>query len=182
MIHHRRKLTTVAMLACFFMSEALSSNGFASSQTYGHQVTIRVPSYLFIDSDQKDLNLSFNDSRSGSESSAQTIVHTVRGNGMMQAEGAPAVIAKLEGPFPDMDLKVKVGPYTKEGGNTELGAVSQDFVTLADSDIPIAQKANVTGDGKLLRGQIAMTYKAVANSSLTSGEYSRRLTLTLTDI
>ena len=101
---------------------------------------------------------------------------------MAQSEGAPAVSARLDGPFPDFDLKVKVGPYTKEGGNTELSAYADDFISLKESDLPLAKKSNSLGDGKLLRGQIAMTYKAVATSLLTSGEYSRELTLTLTDI
>ena len=175
------KLILLVLLA-FVLGAKVSTLLFASSESYSHRVTISVPSYLFIDSDQKNLDLSFSDYKSGAESNAQTVVYTVRGNGLTQSEGAPAVTAKLDGPFPDIDFKAKVGPYTKEGGNAELGAVSADFVTINESDVPLAKKANSLGDGKLLRGQIAMTYKAVATSSLTSGEHSRQLTVTLTDI
>ena len=180
MIQYTKSVGLVLLI--FTLGAKLPALTFASSESYSHHVTISVPSYLFIDSDQKDLNLSFADYKSGAESSAQAVVYTVRGNGLTQSEGAPAVSARLDSDFPDMDFKVKVGPYTKEGGNAELSAVSGDFVTLSESDIPLAKKANTQGDGKLLRGQIAMTYKAVATSPLTSGEYSRQLTVTLTDI
>ena len=154
----------------------------ASSQTYSQRVTIQVPSYLFIDSDSKDFNLSFLGQQSAAETNTQTVVYTVRSNGMMQSVGAPAIIASLDGDFPGIDLKVKVGPYTKEGGNTELSAVAGDFVSIGSAGTPLVKKGTSDGDGKLLRGQIAMTYKAIATSSLSSGEYSRGLTITLTDV
>ena len=154
----------------------------AASQTYSQRVTIQVPSYLFIDSDQRDLNLSFLGQQSGAETNTQTVVYTIRGNGMMQSEGAPAITASLDGDFPSIDLKVKVGPYTKEGGNTELSAVAGDFISIGLAGTSLVKKGTSVGDGKLLRGQIAMTYKAIATSSLSSGEYSHGLTITLTDV
>ena len=177
----------VSRLTSFFFSVFLagltsSTSALASSQTYSQRVTIQVPSYLFIDSDQRELNLSFLGQQSGAETNTQTVVYTIRGNGMMQSEGAPAVIASLDDDFPNMDLKVKVGSYTKEGGNTELSAVASDFISVGPSETPLAKKGISAGDGKLLRGQIAMTYKAVATSTLSSGEYSRQLIVTLTDI
>lgn len=164
------------------LTRAVSPVLFASQESFRQQVTISVPTYLFFDSDQKDLNFSFSDYHSGAESNSQTVVYQVKSNGLMQSEGAPAVMAKLDGSLPDMELQVKVGSYSKEGGNSELAPVSGDFVTLNESDIAIAKKANSQGDGKLLRGQIAMTYKAIATSNLTAGEYARQLTLTLTDV
>lgn len=155
---------------------------FSSSETYTNQVTVRVPSHLFINADQKDLNLSFSDYKKGSESNTQSIVYTVSGNNMTQSDGATAVSARLDGVFTDIDLKVQVGTYTKEGGNTELRGVSSDFVVIGDSETAVVQKANTTDDGKLLRGQIAMTYKAVATDNLSSGDHSRQLTITFTDI
>ena len=158
------------------------SSSFPSSETFTNHVTIEVPSYLFIGSDQKDLNFSFSDYKEGAETNAQMVTYQVRGNHMMQAEGAPAVTAKLDGTFPNIDFKVQVGTFIKEGGDTELGPLSSAFISLGESETPIAAKKNSIGDGKLLRGQIVMTYKAVAKSRLTSGEYSHQLMVTLTDV
>lgn len=156
--------------------------GYSSSETYANRVTISVPPSLFIHGDQKDISLSFSDARSGAESNMQSVTYTVRSNNMTQSEGAAAVTARLDGDFPNMELKVQVGPYTKEGGNAELRAISSGYVAITDTETPLAAKANAVGDGKLLRGQIAMSYKAVATDNLSSGEYSRELTITLTDV
>jgi len=172
----RAYLTVFAMIVC------LQPSASSSSQTYSNHVTIEVPSYLFIEGDRKDLNLKFSDYKPGSETETQTVAYTVMGNGMMQSEGAPAVTARLEGTFPDIDFKARVESYAKQGGNTELGAVVPDFVTVKDSDTVLARKANSTGDGKLLRGQLQVSYKAVAATSLQAGEYAQGLTLTLTDV
>ena len=166
----------------FTMMTCLQSSALSSSETYTNHVTIEVPSYLFIEGDRKDLNFKFSDYKPGSESETQTVAYTVMGNGMMQSEGAPAITARLDGTLPDIDFKARVESYAKQGGNTELGAVVPDFVTVKDSDTVLARKANSTGDGKLLRGQLQVSYKAVAAASLQAGQYAQGLTLTLTDV
>lgn len=154
----------------------------ASSETFSNTVTVEIPSYLFIEGDKGNLDLSFNDYRPGSETNTQSVVYTVMGNSFTQSEGAPAVTARLDGTFPDIDLKARMEAYTKEGGNAELGAASGDFITVGPSDTTLAKKAHATGDGKLLRGQMQVAYKAVATSSLKAGTHSQQLTLTLTDV
>ena len=155
---------------------------YSSSETSSNRITIEVPPYLFINSDQRDLRLTFSDYKTGAESNTETVVYTVMGNNMTQSDGAPAVIARLDGSFPAIDFKARVGAYLKQGGNMELGAISSDFVSIGDSETPLARKANSSGDGKLLRGQIEVSYKAVATVPLTAGQYSQQLTLTLTDV
>ncbi len=170
-------LIVIAILTAF------AGYGFSSTETYSNQVTIEVPSYLFIEASQKNLNLTFSDYQPGSETQTETVVYTVKGNGMMQSEGSAAMTARLDGgTFPNMDFKARVGAYTKQGGNTELGAALSDFVVIKNSDTTLARKANSTGDGKLLDGQIEVAYKAVAANSLQPGKYSQDLTLTLTDV
>jgi len=172
----RMYLIFITILVCF------QPTAFTSSETYTNHVTVEVPSYLFIEGDRKDLDFKFFDYRSGSETETRTVAYTVMGNGMMQSEGAPAMTVRLDGMFPDIDFKARVESYAKQGGNTELGAVVPDFVTVKDSDTVLARKANSTGDGKLLRGQLQVSYKAVAAASLQAGEYAQGLTLTLTDV
>lgn len=155
---------------------------FSLSDTASNRVTIRVPSYLFIEADQKDVNLLFSDYRSGSESNTETVSYRVMGNSLGQSDGAPVVTAKLDGDFPNIDFQVRMGNYTKDGGNTELGPVSSNFISLNESETPIAKKNNSVGDGKVLKGQMAVDYKAVAKNSLIAGEYTKQLTLTFTDI
>lgn len=169
-------------IICLALLSSFMSESMASSQTASNRVTIEVPPYLFIDSDRQNLTLSFSGYDSGSETNAQQVVYTVTGNGMSQSEGAPAIIAQLDNEFPDIEFMVQVGPFIRDGGNTELHPSSSGFVAVDTSTTALANKANSTGDGKLLRGRITMTYKAVAQSTLSSGEYSRQLIITLTDV
>lgn len=156
--------------------------GFPSSETFKNSVTVEIPSYLFIEGDKRDLNFSFDDYRAGTETQSQSVVYTIMGNSFTQSEGAPAVTARLDGIFPDIDFRARMEAYTKEGGNAELGAASGDFISVGQAETILAKKANATGDGKLLRGQMQVAYKAVATSSLKAGTHSQQLTLTLTDV
>lgn len=170
------------ILIIFAILYKSSSLCFAASETFTNQVTVEVPSYLFIEGDRKDLNLTFMGYQAGSETNTQMIVYTVMANSLGQTDGAPVVTAKLGGIFPNMDFRARVGAYTKEGGNAELGALSSDFITVGESETVLARKTNSTGDGKVLRGQIEVSYKAVAASSLKAGSYSQPLSVTLTDV
>lgn len=154
----------------------------ASSETFTNRVTVEIPSYLFITADQPNMQLSFDHYLAGSETNSETVIYQVIGNNMAQSDGAAALTAHLDGTFPDLDLSVQVGSYAKAGGNTELSAVSSQFIAIQESDTLIAKKSNSTGDGKLLKGQLPLTFKAIARANLQAGRHSRSLTLTFTDV
>jgi len=129
----------------------------------GANVQLEILSETSIDftADQSSFTLNFSDFTSGAMTNAVEVTYST---------------------FPNIDFKARVGSYSKEGGNTELGAVSSDFITVGESETVLARKANSTGDGKLLRGQLETSYKAVARAPLTSGRHSQQLTITLTDV
>ncbi|MFA6600731.1 MAG: hypothetical protein WC352_00285 [Candidatus Omnitrophota bacterium] len=154
----------------------------ASAKTFGHKVTIEVPPSLDLAGSQQDFTLAFPNTSSGSETNAVTIQYTMNSNGMMQASGAPAVMAQLDGVFPGVDVRAQVGAFSKMAGDTELIPASSSYITVRDSAVPLAMKGSSTGTGRVLSGTLPVTYKAVATSDLASGVYARQLTLTLTDI
>lgn|SRR3989338_7490705 len=158
------------------------SPGFAQAISQAQSVTVRVPSFLNLASSSNSVDLAFQDNQAGAESNALTVTYTVSSNSMSQGDGAPTVSAYLNDSFEGIDFKASFGNFSKGGGNTELVPAAQGFVVIGPTPTVLAAKANSSGDGKVLRGQFPITYQASARSQLASGDYSRQLTLTLTDI
>lgn len=164
-------------------SMGLSGIAFAATDSHVHNVTLSVPSQLFIASATNDYTLGFNSGHSnGSISDTLVVTYNVGSNTMSQADGAAAVSAQLDSVFADIDFQAQVGTYTKNSGNTELVAASGSYVTIGSTATTLMNKANSTGDGKVLDGSIPVTYRAVATSDLASGDRTQQLTVTLTDI
>ncbi len=155
---------------------------FAQSVSNAQNVSVHVPSFLDLAASSNNINLDFQANQAGSETNAMTVTYTVSSNSMSQGDGAPGIIASLDNAFEGIDFKASFGTFSKAGGNAELVAASQGFVTLGDTPAVLATKANSSGDGKVLRGQFPITYQAFAKSQLAAGDYSRQLMLTLTDI
>jgi hypothetical protein len=155
---------------------------YASAKSFGQKVTIEVPQTLDISGSQNDFTLAFPNTSRGSETNPVTIQYSLNSNGMSQANGAPAVLAQLDGLFSGVDFKAYVGAFSKQAGDTELVPATTGYVTVRNSAVPLAMKGNSTGSGKVLRGTLPVTYKAVATSNLSSGVYSQQLMITLTDI
>lgn len=154
----------------------------AASQSTSHGVTIHVPSFLSLTSSDSQVQLTFSDNQQGAETNTSTITYSVQSNSMNQADGATAVVAQLDSTLPDMDIKASAGTYTKQGGDTELVPSTSGFVNVQNSATPLFVKQNSSGGGHVLRGSFPVDYKAVARATLPSGDYSRQLSVTLTDV
>lgn len=154
----------------------------ADFETVGHSVTVSVPEVLSISADTTAFTLLFADNASGAETASKTVVYTVESNDMGQADGDAAINANLDTLYEDVDFKAQVGSYTKDAGNTELAAVNAGYVTIGTSNVAIAKKANTDAgtDGKLLKGTIPVTYKAVATADLPTANQTHLLFITLT--
>lgn len=155
---------------------------FAEAISQAQSVTVHVPSFLNLGGSSSSVDLAFQDNQAGSETNALTVTYTVNSNSMSQGDGAPTVSAYLNDSFEGIDFKASFGNFSKGGGNTELAPAVPGFVVIGSAPTVLATKANSTGDGKVLRGQFPITYQASARSQLASGDYTRQLTLTLTDI
>lgn len=174
-----RKAATLLFLIFF-----LGLQGFVSAAEKGthHTVAIHVPSTLNLASSQQNIDLNFPGTQPGTETNAFIVSYTVDSNGMSQSDGNPALLAQLDSLIPGMNIRASMGNFSRTHGNTELAAVSSDFITIGSNTTVLAQKANSSGNGHLLRGNFPITYKAVADTELISGNYTRQLTVTLTDI
>ena len=154
--------------------------------TQQHGVTVDVPEVLSIAGDVTNFTLSFSGYVSAnSETNTKTVTYTVQSNNMRQADGATAINANLDALLPySMDFLADVGAYTKTSGNTGLAESAAGFVKLVAANTAIAKKANTTSgsDGKLLNGQIPITYKIKANGEVPTGSYGNQLFITLTTI
>jgi len=160
----------------------LAMPAWAGGETLGHGVTIHVPPTLSFAASQSSIDLAFPQNAAGVETNSLTVTYSVKSNGMSQADGAPAILAQLDSLFPGMELKASVGGFVKRSGNTELAPVGSGFVNIQDAQTALMTKQNSSGNGHLLHGDFPVTYKAIANESLSAGDHSRQLILTLTDI
>ena len=172
------RLIAFGALICF----SGASVGNAAFTTVGHQVTITVPEVLSLTADTGNFTLTFSDWVSGSETDQKTVVYSLESNDMGQADNDTAMNANIDFAYDRIDLKAKVGAYTKVAGNTEVAAIDPDFVTIGTANVAIAKKANTTAgsDGKLLKGTLPITYKGVATGDVPSGPQTHLLFITLT--
>ena len=172
------KLLVLAAIISFGWASA----AFANFQTVGHTVTVTVPEVLSLTADTTAFTLTFSDWVSGSETDTKTVVYSVNSNDMGQADGDTAMNANLDFLYDRVDFKAKVGTYTKISGNTELAAISANYVTIGTANTAIVKKANTQAstDGKLLKGTLPITYKAVASANVPAGPQTHLLFITLT--
>lgn len=174
---------TIKLLALAgIISFGWASAALANFQTIGHTVTVTVPEVLSITADTSAFTLTFADWVAGSETDTKTVVYTLNSNDMGQADGDTAINANLDFLYDRVDFKAQVGAYTKVSGNTELAAISGSYVTIGTANTAIAKKANTESgsDGKLLKGTLPITYKAVASANVPSGPQTHLLFITLT--
>ncbi|OGW72150.1 MAG: hypothetical protein A2Y02_03485 [Omnitrophica bacterium GWA2_52_12] len=171
-----------ALMLCGFLCASGASIASANFQTVGHQVTVRVPEILSITADTTAFTLTFSDFANGSESDTKTVVYSVMSNDMRQADGDAAMTGNVDFLFDRVDLRAQVGSYTKVAGNTNLAAASANYVSIADTNTTLANKANtdVGTDGTTMKGTIPITYKAVAQGDVPSGDQTHFLFITLT--
>lgn len=172
------KIVAFGAIICF----TWASTGHAAFTTLGHNVTVDVSERLTITADTGDFTLTLSNWVSGSESDQKTVVYSLESNDMGQADGDTAINANIDFAYDRIDLKAKVGTYTKVAGNTEVAAINGDFVTIGTSNVAIAKKANTVegSDGKLLKGTLPITYKAVATADVPKGPQTHLLFITLT--
>lgn len=159
----------------------LKGQAWASQDSETHQVTIQVPEILSIEASASNFTLALNDFVSGSESDSQTIQYTVKSNKNLAAQGAVLIKAKLDSNFQDLDLSADVGAYTKQGGNASLTEAASGNVKILATDTNLAKKVTDSGNGRIIRGVLPITYKAKATADLSAGQQVRTLTLTFTD-
>lgn len=163
-----------------------SVTGFAADWvTTSHAVTVAIPEILSISADTASFTLSFSGYvKTGDESTTKTVNYTVESNNMRQADGSAGINANLDFLYDRLDMKADIGNYVKTSGNTGLVEAASGFVTLGTANVALANKGNTTinTDGKLLRGSIPITYKAVATSDVPSGDQTHVLFITLTTI
>jgi hypothetical protein len=175
--------TALLILVCGVLALGNISVAYAVDYTtVGHSCTVSVPDSLSITADTTDITLTFTTYDAGSETNQKSVVYTVVANNMRQADGQAAINVNLDSPFSGVDLKAKVGAYTKVAGNTSLAAANADFVTIGTDNVGVANKASSTGDGKILNGTIPITYKGVATADLPTGNETHLLFVTLTTI
>lgn len=171
------------ILVCTVLALANFSVAYAVDfKTVGHSCTVSVPDSLSITADTTDITLTFTTYNTGSETNQKTVQYTVVANNMRQADGQAAINVNLDSLFNLVDLKAKVGTYTKVAGNTSLAAANADFVTIGTSNTGVANKASSTGDGMILNGTIPITYKGVAKADLPTGNETHLMFVTLTTI
>lgn len=153
---------------------------FAGTKTVQHAVTVSVPTILDITADTSNFTLTFADFAKNSETDLKTVNYTVKANNMTKVTGV--VTAQLGTLFTNIDLKADVGAYNKLGGTASLIEAASGFTTvLAASAVSLANRQIDSGTGKIVRGVLPITYKAVATNDLDAGNLTQTLTVSFID-
>jgi hypothetical protein len=154
--------------------------GYATSESKLQFVKIAVPEILSIETNSA-FTLTMQDFVAGSSSDTYTSLYIFKSNNNRAADGATVVYAHLNNAFDDIQLFANVGVYVKQGGNASLMEVTAGEVEILTTATDLAKKVIDSGNGKILRGQMPITYRATAATDLQSGNQSRTLTVTFSD-
>jgi hypothetical protein len=153
----------------------------AGQQSASHAVTIQVPQTLSIKADVSAFTLTMRNFIAGSDSNTVTVNYTLRSTNNTAADGATLMKAKLNTAFGSIDFFADPGRYDKNGGNASLTEQQSGIIKILTTDTNLAKKTNVTGNGKIIRGVLPVSYKAIATADLDSQSQRRVLTVTFTD-
>ena len=165
------------------LTVVVASNASADVKNVQHAATISVPAILELSADTSSFTLTMPDFISGTESNTKTVVYTVRSNDMQVADGGTVMDAAIDFDYDRLALKGQVGSYTATaGGNTGLTAAAAGYMTISTTNVALAKKANTTAgsDGKILKGTLPVTYKAVATADVPAGDQTHLLFVNIT--
>ena len=171
------------LLLALILMMVLASNASADVKNVQHAATVSVPSILEISADTSAFTLTMPDFISGTESNTKTVVYTVRSNDMGVADGGTVIDSTIDFAYDRIAIKAQVGTYTASaGGNTGLTASGAGYLTIGTTNTALAKKANTTAgsDGKILKGTLPVTYKAVATADMPAGDQTHLLYVNIT--
>jgi hypothetical protein len=173
-----RKLILVPIQLVIFI--ILSNTAMAANDEAHHQVSVIVPNVISITSTVGDFPLEFSDFVKDSETNVKQVIYTVKSNNMTKSKDV--IEAELDGLFDDIDFKADMVGYTKKGGTASLTEASPaGFKVIGTSKVSLCDRKVDSGNGKLIKGELTINYKAVAKADLDAGDQSQSLTLTFTD-
>lgn len=151
-----------------------------SSQPVNNAVTISVPTMNSFSADRQSFTLTFEDFVQGSVSNTVPVLYTIRANNIQRDRGV--IQASLaQSPGQDISVEADVGAYTQEGGNAILTESAAGFAALGTSPLSLCDKQPESGSGLVIRGQLVVSYRAVAQQDLPAGGTQIELTVSLLD-
>lgn len=177
----KMKMNKIVVLAVSMaMVFGLSGRAFAAVTNAASTVNIVVPAQLGFTADLSSITLTFSDYLLNSETDIKDIVYTVKANTLTKLVGA--VSGKMDAVFTGADLKAKAGTYTNVSGNAALVATNADYITLTAASQNLMNKTAGTGNGKTVRGNFPISYKAIATADLSpDSNQTQTVTITLAD-
>lgn len=125
------------------------------------------------------LNFTFSDYKTGSTTETIPVNYTLIGNDVGRLQDV--VVLKMDQVLSGMDFQSRFDSYTNNTGNASLVAAQGGFVTLGTTDIGIADKQTLSGDGKILDGVMVLSYRAVATEDLAAGDHIAAVTVMFVD-
>ncbi|MBU3759226.1 MAG: hypothetical protein FGM27_04775 [Candidatus Omnitrophica bacterium] len=152
----------------------------ADTKTVQHGVTLSVPTKLELTADAANFTLTFADFAKSSETDSKTVVYGLKGNNVTRLTSV--LTGQLAALFPNIDFQADVGAFTKVSGNATIVEAGAGFRTIgAAAPLGLANKQVDSGTGKMVNGNLPITYKAVALNDLETGTFTQTLTISFID-
>ena len=90
-------------------------------------------------------------------------------------------MVRLLSEFEGIALEARMGAFSAQNGTAHLTPSFSDFRTLTTSDLGLADKAVDREDGRMIRGDFTLLYRAKALKDLQAGRYDNVLVVSFAD-
>ncbi len=130
-------------------------------------------------SSQSSFNLTLSDFAAGSVSDTAQIAYSVTANDVGRIQDN--VMVRMDVLMDGIALETRMDSFSSRGTQAHLVSKGSGFVTLNTFDQGVADKVTDQGDGKIVDGDMILSYHARAMADLAAGQHEATVTVTFVD-
>ena len=147
----------------------------------GVDVTLHLSSQSAISftSSQSSFDLTLSAFTTGSASETAQISYSVTANDVGRIQDV--VMVRMDVLMDGIALESRLDSFSSRGGNAHLVSRGSGFSTLNTFDQGVADKVTDQGDGKIVDGDMILSYRARATADLAAGQHEATVTVTFID-
>jgi len=153
----------------------------AAAEGEGVDVVLHLSSQSAITftSAQSSFNLTLADFSNGSISDTAQIAYSITANDVGRIQDN--VMVRMDVLMDGIALEARMDSFSARGNEAHLVSKGSGFVTLNTFDQGVADKVTDQGDGKIVDGDMILSYRARAAADLAAGQHEATVMVTFVD-